>query len=65
MLVDQFVPTSLPPYPSIWFSLPKSLFPSLSFFLSLSKDMLIDFRERGREGERGRKTLIGCLSYTP
>ena len=28
------------------------------FFLSLPKDMLIDFRERGRKGERGRQILM-------
>ena len=31
------------------------------YFLSSPKDMLIDFRERAREGDRGRQTLIGCL----
>ena len=27
--------------------------------------MLIDVKEMGREGERGRETLIGCLSHAP
>ena len=26
--------------------------------------MLVNFRERGREGERGREALVGCLSRT-
>ena len=26
--------------------------------------MLLDFRERGREGERGGETLIGCFLGT-
>ena len=32
--------------------------PSYSPFLSSPKDMLIDFRERDREGERENKTLM-------
>ena len=41
------------------------------FFSSL-EDMLIDFGDRGRKGEREgekyeykRETLIGCFSYVP
>ena len=35
-------------------------------FLSLPKDTLSDFRERGKGGrERGRETLIGCLLCVP
>ena len=34
-----------------------------TFFLSSPEDMLIDFRERGREGGGRRETSIGSLSY--
>ena len=34
-------------------------------FLPSLHDILIDFRERGREGERGRETLISCLLNIP
>ena len=41
-------------------------------FLALPKDMLIDFRERGKEGKSEgekdgceRETLIGCPLYVP
>ena len=46
--------------------------PGLFFFQSSHEDMLIDFRERGREGEREgkkhlheKKTSISYFSYTP
>ena len=35
------------------------------FFLSILFFLFIYFREKGREGERGRETLIGCLSHDP
>ena len=37
-------------------------------YLSLPKDMTIDFRERRREGEKHRcekETSVGCLLYMP
>ena len=38
----------------------------ISFFQKSSlEDVLIDFRERERKGEREGETSIGCLSYMP
>ena len=43
---------------------PKSVL-VLSFLFLKNILFYFIFRERGREGERGRETWIGCLSYAP